>query len=137
MSMPPSTDDNSNNASASSPGKGARNGLVNSLLSGDREGIGGAICNDQNGLCLACRGAMDASKSGVFTSLVKLAAKLDPGSEPPLITIETDKAALLVKEYDGHAVALRTPVTSNSIHAASGGTSETPSKDQAASNASS
>lgn len=96
-----------------SPGKGARNGLVQSLLTGDREGIGGATCNDRDGLCLGSRGAMNANTSGVFTSLVKLASQLDPGGEPPLITIETDKAALLVKEYDGHAVALRVPVTGN------------------------
>lgn len=122
MSTPPPADTSSSNGGAStgSPGKGARNGLVQSLLSGDREGIGGATCNDRNGLCLGSRGAMDASKSGVFTSLVKLAAQLDPGSDPPLITIETDKAALLVKEYDGHAVALRVPVRDN---AATSGTS--------------
>lgn len=114
MSTPPDNDSSSsNNTNGGSPGKGARNELVQSLMSGDREGIGGAICNDRNGLCLGCRGAMDASKSGIYTSLIKLAAQLDPGSEPPLITIETDKAALLVKEYDGHAVALRVPVTDN------------------------
>lgn len=96
-----------------SSGKGTRDGLVQSLLSGDGKGVGGALCNDPDGMCLGSRGDIDDSKSGVYTSLVKLASQLDPGSEPPLITIETDKAALLVKEYDGHAVALRVPVTEN------------------------
>lgn len=134
MSTPPADSSISNNASAGSPGKGARNGLVQSLLSGDREGIGGAICNDRNGLCLGAKGAMDASKSGVYTSLVKLASKLDPGSEPPLITIETDKAALLVKEYGGHAVALRVPVTDA---ASAAGTSTASSSADQATNSSS
>lgn len=93
------------------PGKGTRNGLIESLLSGDAKGIGGALCNDPNGMCLGSRGDIDDSKSGVYTSLVKLASQLRPGSEPPLITIEYEKAALMVKEYDGHAVALRVPVT--------------------------
>lgn len=56
---------------------------------------------------------MDEAKSGVFTSLVKLASKLDPGSEPPLIAIETEESVLLIKEYDGHAVALRRAATGN------------------------
>lgn len=100
------------NGSSSSPTKGAPNGgLVQSLLSEKSKGIGGAICNDRNGSCLAAKGAVAASTSGVFTSLTKLASQINPGSDPPLITIETDKAALLVKEYDGHAVALRVPVT--------------------------
>jgi len=133
MSTPPPSDDSNNTASGGSPDKGARNGLVQSLLSGDREGVGGAICNDRNGLCLGSRGAMNASTSGVFTSLVKLASQLDPGSEPPLITIETDKTALLVKEYDGHAVALRVPVTDT---AASSGTSTTAPNEKAPSSSS-
>lgn len=104
---------NSGNGSGSEgvlPGKGSRNGLIQSLLSGDGKGVGGALCNDQNGMCLGSRGDIDVSKSGVYTSLVKLASQLEPGSEPPLITIEYEKAALLVKDYDDHAVTLRVPV---------------------------
>jgi hepatitis B virus X-interacting protein len=93
------------------PGKGNGNGLIQSLLSGDGKGVGGALCNDQNGMCLGSRGDIDDSRSGVYTSLVKLASQLDSGNEPPLITIEYEKAVLLVKDYDEHAVALRVPVT--------------------------
>jgi hepatitis B virus X-interacting protein len=102
---------NDSGSERGSPGKGTRNGLIESLLSGDGKGVGGALCNDQNGMCLGSRGDIDASKSGVYTSLVKLASQLDPGSEAPLITIEYEKVALLVKGYDDHAVALRVPVT--------------------------
>jgi hepatitis B virus X-interacting protein len=117
-STPPSNNNDingskNNTTNTDSPDKSPRNGLVQSF--GDAEGITGAICNDQNGLCLGSRGAaiMDEAKSGVFTSLVKLASKLDPGSEPPLIAIETEESVLLIKEYDGHAVALRRAATGN------------------------
>ena len=121
--------------------------LVESLLSGDRIGVGGILCNDPNGLCLVSKGNMVASdhsnnnnngcsggnvissnddKSGVFTSLVRLSYQLQElqqqhpslnnestphNSSSPLITIETDTSAILVKEYDGHAVAMRVPRT--------------------------
>ena len=136
---------------------------VESLLSGDRVGIGGILCNDPNGLCLISKGKMtgsreattedteninptssvsgtasgagngnvDEDKSGCYTSLVRLASQLqdfqqqqqqeegDLGSSAtatstgtPLITIETDIDAILVKEYDGgHTIAMRVPRT--------------------------
>lgn len=88
-------------------------GIIDSLISGDRQGVGGALCNDPTGLCLVSKGKIDSSKSGVYTSIVRLASQLDSGGEGevPLISIETDKAALLVKEYDGHTVAIRVPVS--------------------------
>lgn len=78
---------------------------------------GGALCNDQNGQCLGSRGNIDVSKSGVFTAIAKLASQLDStvdgsGSnlrETPLISIQTEKAALLVKEYGGRTVVFRVP----------------------------
>lgn len=77
---------------------------------------GGALCNDQNGLCLGVRGNIDASKSGVYTSIAKLAMLLDNGSqddsnEVPLVSIQTDQAALLVKEYGGRTVVFRVPAS--------------------------
>ena len=48
----------------------------------------------------------------MYTSLARLASQLSPAAEggaPPLVTIETNEAAILVKEYDGHAVALTVP----------------------------
>jgi Ragulator complex protein LAMTOR5 len=90
--------------------------LVDSLVSGDREGVGGILCNDSSGLCLASRGTMmgETGNSGVYTSLVRLASQLHQqgdsnGDATPLITIETEKSAVLVKEYDGHVIAVRVP----------------------------
>jgi hypothetical protein len=99
--------------------------LVNSLVSGDRQGVGGILCNDSSGLCLSSKGEIDSSNSGVYTNLVRLASQLQQQGEAtdsaPLITIETDDSALLVKEYDGHAVALRVPSTSAAAKEASNG----------------
>lgn len=83
---------------------------------------GGALCNDQNGLCLGSRGDIDDSKSGIYTAIAKLAGQLDStveGSggksnqqgEVPLVTIQTEKASLLVKEYGGRTVVFRCPNT--------------------------
>ena len=68
------------------------------------------IVNDSSGLCLTARG-LDPKSAGVYTNITRLAAKL-PGDSPSLVTIEFEKAAILVKEYDGHAVAVKVPVRS-------------------------
>ena len=75
---------------------------------------GGVLCNDQNGLCLGFRGDIDASRSGIYTSIAKLASQLDStvdGSgggdnshDVPLISIQTEKSTLLVKEYGERTV---------------------------------
>ena len=82
---------------------------------------GGALCNDQNGLCLGYQGDINATNSGVYTSIAKLASQLDSTVDGsgnnannqqqavPLVTIQTDKAALLVKEYGGRTVVFRVP----------------------------
>eukprot|EP01083_Nonionella_stella_P056120 147949_1 len=71
---------------------------------------GGALCNDQNGECLGARGNINTSQSGAYTSIAKLAAQLDStvdgsgnnsSQEVPLVSIQTESAALLVKEYGG------------------------------------
>uniref|UniRef100_A0A7S2AAI1 Late endosomal/lysosomal adaptor and MAPK and MTOR activator 5 n=1 Tax=Trieres chinensis TaxID=1514140 RepID=A0A7S2AAI1_TRICV len=81
---------------------------VDAILS-DRP-ASGVLCNDPSGLCLGSRGSVDVSKSGAYTSIVRLASQLC-GVDAPLVSIETDKASTLVKEYNGYVVALRTPVT--------------------------
>ena len=80
---------------------------------------GGCLVNDSNGLCLGSAGNIDASKASIFTSISKLAGQLDSsvdgsGSgnvpESPLVTIQTDNASLLVKEYGGNkTVVFRVP----------------------------
>lgn len=87
---------------------------------------GGALCNDENGLCLGSRGDIDTSQSGCYTAIAKLASQLDNtvdgqstkninnnNGEMPLVTIQTEKAALLVKEYGGRTVVFRVPTEAN------------------------
>jgi hypothetical protein len=71
-----------------------------------------ALCNDASGFCVSAVGSMDPKTSGVYTSLVRLASQFQGHEgDVPLITIETAKGNLLVKEFDGHTVALRVPAT--------------------------
>lgn len=76
------------------------------------------ICNDPNGLCLAASGDMNKKTSGVYTSLLRLASGLSAGTqggEPcKRIVIETASATIHVKEYEGHAVAMKVPLEASS-----------------------
>ncbi len=103
--------------------------LVDAMVSGEqRAGVGGILVNDLNGLCLVSKGNMASTaaksstediNSGVYTSLARLASTLTPyqtasmnnESPPsPLITIEMEgQASILIKEYDGHTVAMKVP----------------------------
>ncbi len=90
-------------------------------MSSDRRKI---ICNDPNGLCLS---GQTTSDTGVFTNLTRLASQLEGNTSslaPPLITIETDTYAWLVKEYEGgQAVAMQVPVGSTAAPAPMNGAS--------------
>lgn len=99
-----------------------------SLLLDISQGDRGILCNDTSGLCLASQGNISTENAGVFTNLVRLAAQLPESSSgsssqngssavaAPVITIEYDSFAYIVKEYDGHAVAARVPrIQSQSI----------------------
>jgi hypothetical protein len=91
---------------------------------------GGILCNDAQGLCIGSRGTIDTSQSGIYTTLARLAVRLDercavkdqpptddieaPRGEgirvtTPLITIETDRSTVLVKELEGKAIVFRVP----------------------------
>jgi len=89
--------------------------LVDNLLTGDRAEIEGISCNDPSGLCLLSKGNMtSANDSGTYTTLVRLASQIQTQQgnvEVPLITIETKSSSIMVKEYDGHAVAMKVPRT--------------------------
>ncbi|KAL3768089.1 hypothetical protein ACHAW5_009146 [Stephanodiscus triporus] len=110
------------------PSKDDAKGMSGLLAERMAEG-GGVLCNDQNGLCLGFRGDIDASRSGIYTSIAKLASQLDStvdgsggGNNPqdvPLVSIQTEKSALLVKEYGGRTVVFRVPNTS--VAAGNGG----------------
>lgn len=107
----------------------AKSGGMSGLLAERMAEGGGALCNDENGLCLGSKGDIDTSQSGVYTAIAKLACQLDStvdgGSggnrrEVPLVSIQTEKAALLVKEYGGRTVVFRVPAEANKIEAAVG-----------------
>ena len=111
--MAASNDNNNNNTQ----------GLTGLLAERMAEG-GGALINDQNGLCLGSQGDISTNNSGVYTSIAKLANMLDntvdgsSGSssnqqqtEVPLVSIQTEKAALLVKEYGGRTAVFKVPTT--------------------------
>ena len=109
--------------------------LVDIMVSGkQRDGVGGILVNDPNGLCLVTKGNMLASvrnaanseanssnsfSCGVYSSLTKLASTLTPyqisresndNPSSPLITVEMEGAvSIVIKEYDGHAVAMKLP----------------------------
>lgn len=96
--------------------------LVDSIISGrHQQGVGGILCNDPQGLCVAAQGAPLASmaNAGVYTNLVRLASKLQKGEATqqvaaPLISLETADRAILVKDYAGYVVAVQVPKTSSS-----------------------
>ena len=121
--MAASNDNNNNNTQ----------GLTGLLAERMAEG-GGALINDQNGLCLGSQGDISTNNSGVYTSIAKLANMLDStvdgssGSssnqqqaEVPLVSIQTEKAALLVKEYGGRTVVFRVPTEAENKSESSNG----------------
>lgn len=99
------------------PSSGTRTSpLVESILTGsNRDGVAGILANDVNGLCLVSKGSMpEGVDSGVYTNLTRLASQLSAATASsninPLITIELEgPASLLIKEYDGHTVAIKVP----------------------------
>mmetsp|Transcript_23942 Transcript_23942/g.51215 ORF Transcript_23942/g.51215 Transcript_23942/m.51215 type:complete len:168 (-) Transcript_23942:15-518(-) len=110
-------------AASKDDGRGMQGLLAERMAEG-----GGALCNDRNGQCLGFRGNIDASHSGVYTSIAKLAAQLDStvdgsgtSGEVPLVTIQTEKAALLVKEYGGRTVVFRVPAEADNSETAGDG----------------
>jgi len=67
--------------------------------------------------------------AGSYASLVRLASQLSPQAEGnmPLITLESESFAVLVKEYDGRTVAIQVPSDSTQgTRAQSRSTAEAP-----------
>lgn len=90
--------------------------LADSIVSGDRQGVGAILCNDPQGLCVATTGSTAATDAGVYTNLVRLAAQLSSPSgqtTAPLITLETADKAILVKDYAGYALTVQIPKKSS------------------------
>mmetsp|Transcript_34796 Transcript_34796/g.53364 ORF Transcript_34796/g.53364 Transcript_34796/m.53364 type:complete len:111 (+) Transcript_34796:130-462(+) len=86
---------------------------ASSVFGGD-DRIGGALCNDSNGLCVGAKGEIDDKDSGIYTSIVRMAAQLEP-DDVPVVAMETDEAHILVKEFDGHTVVLRIPLNTDQV----------------------
>ena len=103
---------------------------IHTLLAERMAEGGGALCNDKNGLCLGYEGSIEASKSGIYTSIARIASLLDntidgssasasanksnnnmkkENNEVPLISIQTEQATLLEKEYGGRTIVFRVP----------------------------
>ena len=118
---PTSSATNNNNNNTNDGSDGIQKLLAERMATG-----GGALCNDPNGLCLGYEGSIDASKSGIYTSIAKLAGMLSSSSgesnssnnsnnakkgnnEVPLVSIQTERASLLVKEYGGRTIVFRVP----------------------------
>lgn len=84
---------------------------IDNHLTGDRSELEGISCNDPSGLCLLSKGSMtSANDSGTYTTLIRLASQLQTQQrsvEVALIAIETKASSILVKDYDGHAVAMK------------------------------
>lgn len=115
-----------------SPASSANNNVHQTLLAERMAEGGGALCNDKNGLCLGYEGSIEASKSGIYTSIARIASLLDntidgssasaksngsmkkENNEVPLISIQTDQATLLVKEYGGRTIVFRVPAAGES-----------------------
>mmetsp|Transcript_6205 Transcript_6205/g.9049 ORF Transcript_6205/g.9049 Transcript_6205/m.9049 type:complete len:109 (+) Transcript_6205:65-391(+) len=72
-----------------------------------------ALCIDSSGLCVGKRGVeIDSGKSGNFAAALSLASRLETGdgsASIPLLSIEAESFAYLVKEYDGNTVVLKVP----------------------------
>jgi Ragulator complex protein LAMTOR5 len=99
--------------------------LLEGFLASQQQPSGyGILCNDPSGLCLSATKSFlhnrdhtkklsnldDAVNTGVITSLTKLAHQLSASTAAPcLITLEYEESNLLIKEYDGHAMALKVP----------------------------
>ena len=91
-------------------GNNTCSGKINIMTGTDMGGLSGVVLNDASGLQLASQGeAFGQMQSGVFTNLVRLSSQLQHGEESsdvaPLITVETEDALILCKEYHGHCVA--------------------------------
>ena len=76
----------------------------------------GALCTDSSGLSLGAKGNIDSSKSGVYSTILRLASQLDgchssTNMKPPLVSIESNSSNILIKEYNSHTVVLRIPTT--------------------------
>ena len=93
-----------------SPANSSKTDGIHTLLAERMAEGGGALCNDQNGLCLGYEGSIEASKSGIYTSIARIAGLLKKeNNDVPLISIQTEQATLLVKEYGGRTIVFRVP----------------------------
>ncbi len=85
------------------------------------------MCCDENGLCLKKKGHIDSSHAGTYTAIMRLASQLDgigtgnPSSPASTtrtraavtVSVDTDQFSTIIKQYDGHTVVMKVPVSSS------------------------
>ena len=77
----------------------------------------GLMCCDQSGLCLKKKGDINPHHSGTYTAMMRLALQLDGlESSSVVISMETDKSATVIKQYDGHTVVMKVPASESVIN---------------------
>ena len=69
---------------------------------------GSMVVNDPSGLCLVNKGSI-TDNTGALTNLTRLAQQLqsNENTSNPLIALEYASTSILLKDYDGHAVAVQ------------------------------
>ena len=68
------------------------------------------MCCDQNGLCLKKKGDISALHAGTYTAIIRLASQLEGfESTSVMVSMETDRSATVIKQYDGHTVVMKVP----------------------------
>ncbi|XP_062569387.1 ragulator complex protein LAMTOR5-like [Saccostrea cucullata] len=69
-------------------------------------GISGALCADNNGLCLAARGCKP-ELAGQVANIVRQAAQLHPNSSTsPVVCIESEGGSVLIKSEGDVTMAI-------------------------------
>ncbi|XP_065912516.1 ragulator complex protein LAMTOR5 homolog [Dysidea avara] len=72
-------------------------------------GIIGALCADDQGLCVSAHGTLQPSAAGVVKELVSKAQELKHGKAPddqPVVTIELDTGNILMKSHGDITLAV-------------------------------
>lgn len=68
--------------------------------------VTGVLCVDADGLCVAAHGSASQTSSGLVSALASQAAALRPDALAPVIVLESDAAATLIKSHSGTTVAV-------------------------------
>ncbi|KAK0158934.1 hypothetical protein PV328_009869 [Microctonus aethiopoides] len=62
-------------------------------------GVTGCILTDKSGLCLGAKGNISADSAGLIAAIADQAAKLEPESDLPIITLQNDSKQCLIQRH--------------------------------------